>query len=666
MRNKHSHLLKSLLTSTVGAVLSVAPTAAEQVIFTEIQYNAKAGAPDFVELTNNTGTPLDMGEWYFSDGIEYTFPDFNAADSSAHILKQFETILVSPVDEDTLRTAYPNIPATTRIFGPYTGALSNSGETLTLNDKNGIVMTTIEYNDGGKWPPAADGTGHTLTRINPNLSNGGWRNWMSSATPGGTPGRTSADELPTITTQIAETSSVWKYDQNEANNDLGTAWRELDYDDNDWLEGPGPFGINTGDVFATPWTTKDRFTYYLRREFQFDAAFSSATLNLDAIVDDGLVVYLNGQEIYRFNMPTGEINFETPAEGGREWDDTDPVAEVDNADITAILRNGVNVLAVEVHNRTQGSSDIVFGADISIVTTEPPAGALPNLVISEIHFDQEGMIDWVELHAPGNSSISTAGLQLSPSRSFSDTVDLGALVPAGGYVSFPVNLPIDDNGDVDLFLIKGDAVIDAARLDRDLGEEGFQSYPVGQEWYGGMGHTRDAANDPSSRQTNIVINEIMYDAPSDQGTAEYIELYNRGAEAVDLSGWQISDGVRFDFPTGTSIAPAGISSLPRMPPASPKRMVDLPLLAIGVAACGTEANCSALKIKTATSSMKSTTCQGATGQILLVVTGAVWSCAILLWITASARHGLIAMRARSHRCRLSPTPPISYALLGCH
>jgi len=227
MKSKPINALKLVYSSAFCAISAIIPAAADQIIFTEIQYNAKAGDPDFVEVTNNTGTPFDMGKWYFSDGIDYTFPDFNAGDTSAHIFKQFETILVSPVDEATLRAAYPSIPEDTRIFGPYTGALSNSGERLTLKNKNGVVMTTIEYNDGGKWPAAADGTGHTLTRINPNLSNGEWRNWAASAQPGGTPGRGPATEgdLPTFTTEIAQTTSTWKYDQNTANLDRGTEWR---------------------------------------------------------------------------------------------------------------------------------------------------------------------------------------------------------------------------------------------------------------------------------------------------------------------------------------------------------------------------------------------------------------------------------------------------------
>lgn len=553
MKNKRPTKAKTLLASCLGAFIGIMPTMAEQVIFTEIQYNAKSGKPDFLEVTNNTGTPFDMGKWSFSDGIDYTFPDFNAGDTSAHILKEFETILVSPVDEATLRTAYPVIPASTRIFGPYIGALSNSGETVSLSDKNGVLMTTVDYNDGGKWPAAPDGTGHTLTRINANLQDGEWRNWKSSAAPGGTPGTVpKAGELPTTSAQITQTTSVWKYDQNVANLDRGTAWREPAFDDSSWLEGPGLFGVDGADPFGTPWTTGGRFTYYLRKEFQFNGSFSSAMIDIDAHVDDGVVFYLNGQEVARFNMPGGTINFDTAASDFREWDELAEIAT--GVDISNALQTGTNVLAVEVHNATSGNNDIAFGADISIIATAPPT--VPP-VISEVHFGVDGNVDWIELHAPGNSAISATDFKLSDNRQLTGKIDLAGTIPAGGYVSFPITVTPDVNGDLDLFLIQGSTVVDAARLDRDRGEETFQSYPVGKEWYGGMGHTQNAPNNPSARQTAIVINEIMFDAPSDQRTGEYIELYNRGSQSVDLSGWQISDGVGFDFPTGTTIAAGG-------------------------------------------------------------------------------------------------------------
>ena len=58
-----------------------------------------------------------------------------------------------------------------------------------------------------------------------------------------------------------------------------------------------------------------------------------------------------------------------------------------------------------------------------------------------------------------------------------------------------------------------------------------------------------------SSHAAIVINEIMYHPASELTTEEYIELYNTGAAAVDLSGWKITSGVRYTFPAGTAIGP---------------------------------------------------------------------------------------------------------------
>src|SRR5687768_15604417 len=49
--------------------------------------------------------------------------------------------------------------------------------------------------------------------------------------------------------------------------------------------------------------------------------------------------------------------------------------------------------------------------------------------------------------------------------------------------------------------------------------------------------------------TDIVINELMYHAPGEREDLQYIELFNRGRDAVDLSGWSFQKGVRFEFPS---------------------------------------------------------------------------------------------------------------------
>ena len=114
----------------------------------------------------------------------------------------------------------------------------NAGETLALEDKNGATVCGVRYNDRGKWPVAADGAGHSIRLKNKYLSCENFDNWIASASPGGTPGVEAAgtdgqrfsnpalelsDSFP-----IVQLGDEWKYD--ESGNDLGTEWRQSDYD----------------------------------------------------------------------------------------------------------------------------------------------------------------------------------------------------------------------------------------------------------------------------------------------------------------------------------------------------------------------------------------------------------------------------------------------------
>src|SRR5678815_720557 len=60
----------------------------------------------------------------------------------------------------------------------------------------------------------------------------------------------------------------------------------------------------------------------------------------------------------------------------------------------------------------------------------------------------------------------------------------------------------------------------------------------------------------ASLAQSVVINEIYYDPPDNTKPVEFVELHNPGAQAVDVSGWRLEDGVTFFFPAATSI-PAG-------------------------------------------------------------------------------------------------------------
>jgi len=56
------------------------------------------------------------------------------------------------------------------------------------------------------------------------------------------------------------------------------------------------------------------------------------------------------------------------------------------------------------------------------------------------------------------------------------------------------------------------------------------------------------------RTQDVVINEVMYHPPEDLDDLQYVELFNRGKTAVDLSKWTLR-GIKYAFPDKTSIAP---------------------------------------------------------------------------------------------------------------
>jgi hypothetical protein len=343
---KGSYWVSALL---VALLFGAPAVRSEQVVFSEIMYHPPGTQPEYIELCNNTATPLDMAEWRMTDGVQYVFPAFSADQPDRTFLKPYERILLAGVDEATLRAAY-NIPPTVRVYGPWTGNLKNGSERITLRDKNGSLVCTTSYDD---WRfPATDGAGHSLVVKNPDRKIDDWRNWQASRHRGGTPGteEVGAAETPVSNPEVnlvagipfVNYGDVWRY--NDQNVDLGTAWQAPGYDDSSWPQGPGLFGFENAGLPApglrTGFTNVQQLTYYLRTKFTYNGSRTGVTLTVDQIVDDGAVYYLNGQELGRSGMGGGAVTFDTAA--NRTVGDAVEELNVITAD-GSILVNGTNV-----------------------------------------------------------------------------------------------------------------------------------------------------------------------------------------------------------------------------------------------------------------------------------------------------------------------------------
>ena len=173
-------------------------------------------------------------------------------------------------------------------------------------------------------------------------------------------------------TTLIQFTNVWKYDQTGL--ELGTAWRTNDYDDSAWPSGPGLLGFEDGlapyQVHAprlTPLTVSPAVTtFYFRTSFQFTGSLEGLTLFATNLVDDGCVIYLNGERVGGVRVPVS-FNATTTFSGPTVEGQLDVVALTN----LAALRRGANQLAVEVHQSSALSADVMFGMKLVAVNETP-------------------------------------------------------------------------------------------------------------------------------------------------------------------------------------------------------------------------------------------------------------------------------------------------------
>ncbi len=170
---------------------------------------------------------------------------------------------------------------------------------------------------------------------------------------------------------LIPTGSIWKYLDNGSNQ--GTTWRSSSFSDVTWASGAAELGYGDAIVEATivnGGPTSNRFpTTYFRKTISITnpALFTSYSMSIKR--DDGVVVYVNGTEVYRNNMAAGTVAYNTWA--STTASDDGGTFQTVTLPTTAFVA-GNNVIAVEIHQRNATSSDISF--DLGLTGIETSAG----------------------------------------------------------------------------------------------------------------------------------------------------------------------------------------------------------------------------------------------------------------------------------------------------
>jgi hypothetical protein len=160
---------------------------------------------------------------------------------------------------------------------------------------------------------------------------------------------------------------------------LGSEWRYLDeatdypenwitesFDDTAWKKGSGQLGYGEGDeatVISYGSDANNKIPAALfRKKFTLADTSGMSDMDLELQMDDGAIVYLNGKEIFRSNMPTGTVSFTT-----NSTEANDQVTVYTKVAKESFLV-GENIIACEVHQYNGTSSDLGF--DLSLGYTE--------------------------------------------------------------------------------------------------------------------------------------------------------------------------------------------------------------------------------------------------------------------------------------------------------
>jgi lysophospholipase L1-like esterase len=169
-----------------------------------------------------------------------------------------------------------------------------------------------------------------------------------------------------VTTPFVLGGSVWKY--SDQGLDLGTNWCQPGFDDSTWSQGAGRLGYGIIGITSTvgygPSSTNKYITTYFQNAFVVPGNVTYTNLSVRLNRADGAVVWLNGHELYRVNLPAGAITYQTMATTSvNEIGDDSNTYFPTNLPI-AVLPAGTNVVAVEIHKYTPTQAGISFDLEL--------------------------------------------------------------------------------------------------------------------------------------------------------------------------------------------------------------------------------------------------------------------------------------------------------------
>jgi len=364
-------------------------------------------------------------------------------------------------------------------------------------------------------------------------------------------------------------STLWSYEGTGAV--MPSTWKDPGFDDSKWPRGAALLALETAPLpepIRTP-LVLGQLSYFFRHRFTYEGP-TTATLQLRQVVDDGAVYYLNGKELFRSRVsaqPLLQTSLSDQNVGDASYEGPFEV-------VATNLVAGQNVLAVEVHQSSAGSSDIVFGVSLEQVITQTTAASkvsINEVLASNVSAARNGTEypDYVELHNASDSVVDLSGFSITDDLSVPDRYRFPAgatLAPRGHLVVWCDAAPttpglyagfgLDASGQTLLLLgpsTNGPVVIDSIRFGPQVVDYSIGRIADGTgEWRLNRPSPGSANQEMSlGRPDRAIVNEWLAD-PGENGD-DWLEIYNPEPLPIALGGWALADSV--SAPDRSAIAP---------------------------------------------------------------------------------------------------------------
>ena len=459
---------------TATAVASATPYPALSVVINEIAWAGTdaSSSDEWIELYNPGATAISLSNWQLTDGGDVNITLNGTIAAGGYFL-------LERTDDNTVS----NIAA----HQIYTGALSNSGESLTLRDSSGASIDTVNA-DGGSWPGGNSSSRASMERIDSAQSDSD-SNWASNdgvnrngldasndpidgsplsansttitPTPTQTPTNTSSPTIsPTssVTASPSPTATPISYPSRTlVINEVAWAGTTANSAD-EWIE---IHNAGSSAIDLSGWVLTDSGDV----EIALSGTIAASGFFLLERTDDSTVANVAADQIYTGNLsnngeslklldPSGGT-IDTANIGGGGWPAGDSPSRASMERITAgaadsasnwstnngVERNGTDVAGNPILGTPrQGNSTPATATPPATLTPSPTMTATPvsyftrTIVISEVAWagtSASSTDEWIELHNPGDEEIHLAGWRLTDGGNID--VLLAGTIQAGGY-----------------------------------------------------------------------------------------------------------------------------------------------------------------------------------------------------------------------------------------